>query len=371
MISTLVAAATLTALTPTPDRAVSSARPGDVLCQFSNTASGGTLALVDNAGGRVALRGEALVATRKPLRAGPLNFAVREAAGSRTRVSRMTLQIAPPPTGVVPLGPLPTRAGFADEFDQPPRLVTSALPGGRWKTQFWFGDQAGDTSRTLGPINHSSNNEAEIYVDPGYKGLDLQPFSVHDGILSIKADHTPAAIRNRLSNLPYTSGLLTTETSFAFTVGYVEVRALMPRGRGLWPAPLWLLPVPTRDAKGERHVNGEQEIDAVEVLMQEPAKAYLTLHDPKGGQSVQVLSPDAASAWHTYGILKTDKVVVWTIDGSAVYSLPTPGGLKGQPVYILLDLAVGGDKSWPGPPDASTPFPAELKVDYVRAFTFQ
>jgi beta-glucanase (GH16 family) len=35
-----------------------------------------------------------------------------------------------------------------------------------------------------------------------------------------------------------------------------------------------------------------------------------------------------------------------------------------QDMHLLLNLAVGGD--WPGSPDASTAFPAELTVDYVR-----
>jgi beta-glucanase (GH16 family) len=37
------------------------------------------------------------------------------------------------------------------------------------------------------------------------------------------------------------------------------------------------------------------------------------------------------------------------------------------PSFILLNLAVGG--SWPGSPNASTPFPSEMLVDYVRIYT--
>ncbi len=36
------------------------------------------------------------------------------------------------------------------------------------------------------------------------------------------------------------------------------------------------------------------------------------------------------------------------------------------PFYFLLNLAVGGE--WPGPPDAATPSPAEMEVDYVRVY---
>ena len=34
--------------------------------------------------------------------------------------------------------------------------------------------------------------------------------------------------------------------------------------------------------------------------------------------------------------------------------------------YLILNLAVGGD--WPGAPDASTPFPSRMLVDYVRVY---
>ncbi len=39
----------------------------------------------------------------------------------------------------------------------------------------------------------------------------------------------------------------------------------------------------------------------------------------------------------------------------------------GQANFIILNLAVGG--SWPGSPNSSTPFPAQMLVDYVRIYT--
>jgi beta-glucanase (GH16 family) len=37
-----------------------------------------------------------------------------------------------------------------------------------------------------------------------------------------------------------------------------------------------------------------------------------------------------------------------------------------HPFFLLLNFAVGGD--WPGDPDASTTFPQQMVVDYVRAY---
>ncbi len=37
-----------------------------------------------------------------------------------------------------------------------------------------------------------------------------------------------------------------------------------------------------------------------------------------------------------------------------------------MPFFILLNVAVGGN--WPGPPNLSTAFPAELQIDYIRVY---
>jgi beta-glucanase (GH16 family) len=37
-----------------------------------------------------------------------------------------------------------------------------------------------------------------------------------------------------------------------------------------------------------------------------------------------------------------------------------------HPFFLLLNVAVGG--GWPGDPDASTTFPQQMVVDYVRVY---
>ncbi len=64
---------------------------------------------------------------------------------------------------------------------------------------------------------------------------------------------------------------------------------------------------------------------------------------------------------------------MWKLDGRTYHTVTKssiPAGKKwvfGHPFYLLLNLAVGG--VWPGPPDATTKFPATLLVDYVRVYT--
>jgi beta-glucanase (GH16 family) len=40
--------------------------------------------------------------------------------------------------------------------------------------------------------------------------------------------------------------------------------------------------------------------------------------------------------------------------------------MSDQPFYLTINLAVGGQ--FPGGPEKLTPFPAEMQVDYVRAY---
>jgi beta-glucanase (GH16 family) len=37
-----------------------------------------------------------------------------------------------------------------------------------------------------------------------------------------------------------------------------------------------------------------------------------------------------------------------------------------DPFFVILNLAVGG--AWPGNPDATTAFPQQMRVDYVRVY---
>ncbi len=79
-----------------------------------------------------------------------------------------------------------------------------------------------------------------------------------------------------------------------------------------------------------------------------------------------------ADASHVFAIEWSPDQVIWRLDGQLYFSYA-----KGQlaagtawvfdhPFFILLNLAVGG--GWPGPPTASTIFPATMLVDYVRVY---
>ena len=107
------------------------------------------------------------------------------------------------------------------------------------------------------------------------------------------------------------------------------------------------------------------------MLGNDPTTLYATTHGSTKGvwntdfQTLKV--PDTSASFHTYGVDWEPTTTTFYMDGKAIASAPTPGSMN-SPMYMLLNLAVGGKGSWPGSPTASTAFPASLKIDYVRAY---
>ena len=213
-----------------------------------------------------------------------------------------------------------------------------------WMTTYTFG---GETSRTL-----PGNKEVEYYSD---KSVGENPFTVNNGVLSIGASLAPEGTNPY--GLTYDSGLITTDGSFNQLYGYFEVRAELPSGKGLWPA-FWMLPVSADYAS---------ELDIFEVLGDNPNTVYQTVHDYGGSNTAgqAFIASDTSAAFHSYGVDWEPDFITYYVDGQAVFKTATPASMK-EPMYMLLNLAVGGDGSWPGTPDRSTVFPADMKIDYVR-----
>ena len=73
---------------------------------------------------------------------------------------------------------------------------------------------------------------------------------------------------------------------------------------------------------------------------------------------------DWSAGFHTYAVDWTPSTLTWLLDGKPVAS--TTKNIPSKPMYILANLAVGGD--WPGLPNASTPFPGVMEIDYIRVW---
>jgi beta-glucanase (GH16 family) len=74
---------------------------------------------------------------------------------------------------------------------------------------------------------------------------------------------------------------------------------------------------------------------------------------------------DLSAAFHTYGVDWQPDAVTWYFDGKVVKTFTDTTVIPNTPMYILVDLAVGG---WVSFPDKNTHFPAVMQVDYVRVW---
>lgn len=245
---------------------------------------------------------------------------------------------------------------FGEDFNTLSLQTNGLASTGVWSAEYGFGGYGSKASHFIGYYT----GEDQIYVDPSFKGsgttaLGLNPFALDKGVLSINASINSEAVQTSLWGFDYSSGLLTTKTTFTQLYGYFEIRAQMPTGSGGWPA-FWLLS-PT----------STNEIDVFEVNSSSPNVINMTVHDKSlANKSVSSAAylPDAATGFHNYGVLWTAETITFYLDGVAVYQIPTPDKMH-EPMYMLVNLAVGG---WAGDVDNSN-LTTALKVDYIRAYS--
>jgi hypothetical protein len=216
-----------------------------------------------------------------------------------------------------------------------------------WELTFEDNFEGDDLDTKLWDTGYKAgDHEAQYYVDDA--------FELEDGILKIRAEERQ--VRDR----EYTSGILTTQDIFDQRYGRFTIRAKVPVGQGLWPA-FWLLP---------SSENYPLEIDVFEILGHEPDTVYMTNHwrDEDSGKSTfhtrGFQGPDFSQEFHIFEIIWRPGEIVWFVNG--VERARETRGVPDEPMFLLLNLAVGG--KWPGYPDDSTPFPSYLEVDYVRVY---
>lgn len=171
----------------------------------------------------------------------------------------------------------------------------------------------------------------------------------------------------------YTSARLTTNGTLAFGMSRIEARIKVPEGNGIWPA-FWLLGNDFNDIGWPTC----GEIDILETKGDDTQTVITTVHGPgySGGEGVgtSTVLPDASASddFHVYAVDIDPEHLVWWVDGRRVHTVrigDIPGGTAwafDREFFIILNVAVGG--SFLIPPDDSTPFPADMVVDYVRVY---
>ena len=169
----------------------------------------------------------------------------------------------------------------------------------------------------------------------------------------------------------YTSARIKTAGLKERTYGRYEARIRIPRGQGIWPA-FWMLGADCEKTGWPRC----GEIDIMENIGKEPGIVHGTLHGPgySGehgyGAPANLDAGAYADGFHLYAVEWEPGEIRWYRDG-ILYHTARPDLVKGSwvfehPFFVILNLAVGG--YWPGNPDASTTFPQQMLVDYVRVY---
>jgi serralysin len=250
---------------------------------------------------------------------------------------------------------------FEDDFiDSDVSRINENATGGKPGAPAW-------RSRYRHARSEIINSEKQIYVDAAYTGLGteplgIQPFSIADGILTIRAERTPPALVTKALGKAYTSGCITTELTHWQTYGYFEMHARLPRGKGFWPA-FWLLP---------KRLTWPPEIDILEGSGAKPRSIHVGLLD----QSIKTATTgiwvddtiDTTDGFHTYAAEWTHEKIVFLVDGKQIFQV-APHGIH-EDMYLLANLALGSkDAGWIPDPDDSTPFPGKFEIDYIRAYS--
>jgi len=211
------------------------------------------------------------------------------------------------------------------------------------------------------------NDELEYYTN--------RPLNAHqeDGNLVIRVLQEKYTGSDGVSR-NYTSARLKTLEKFTEAYGRFEARIKIPRGQGIWPA-FWML----GDDIDKAGWPTCGEIDIMENIGKEPMLVHGTIHGPGYSGANGIGAPYAlpnkqpfADDFHVFAVEWEPTAIRFYVDKD-LYATRIPSDLPqgtkwvyDHPFFLLLNVAVGG--GWPGSPDASSVFPQEMLVDYVRVY---
>lgn len=204
------------------------------------------------------------------------------------------------------------------------------------------------------------NNELQYYRE--------ENTAVGDGYLIIEAR------KESYAGSSYTSSRLITKDKQSFKYGRVDIRAVLPKGQGIWPA-LWMLGANINSVGWPKC----GEIDIMEMIGGSGDNtSYGTIHwDNNGnhadyGGSTTLTNGIYNDKFHVFSIIWTATAITWYVDDVQFHTADiTPAELSEfhENAFFIFNVAVGGN--WPGSPNSSTIFPQQLKVDYIRVFQDQ
>ncbi len=246
-------------------------------------------------------------------------------------------------------GPL---CGNAVSAEQPPETPTPPAPG-EWElvfedtfeadgldTEKWTHRSSSQRDHQQGNRGHNDQLEWNQPANAEVRGGRL--------ILTARRENHTSPSGHEYE---WTSALLTTSPSFAFTYGYIEERAKLPTEPGFWPA-FWTWQQPGGQT--------QQEIDVYEFWSGWNADRFLATTHPWGGGKWIYYSEHNTSPgeWNVYGADIRPDGVTFYLNGEAVHETPNA---PTEPMNLITNLAVDANN-----PPANNE--AAKEVDHVRAW---
>ncbi|WP_433720803.1 family 16 glycosylhydrolase [Actinoplanes sp. CA-051413] len=265
------------------------------------------------------------------------------------------------PTATSPSATKP--ATTAPATTKPPAAPTAPAADG-WRLVFNDDFTSGSVDKSKWNLRDGEGRS----IDIGCNVDDPKNTFVSGGNLTLRALKQSSTCSSQ--NRQYTQSYLDTMGKASFKYGRFEIRAKSPNkpesSKGLWPA-FWLRP----------DDGGNGEIDVTELPggpgWHDKSTAAIFWDYTPVKQDTRIAMPGGAhpaDGFHTYTTEWDAKSLKWYIDGKLVWtrdSSTTPWYDKAfnKPYNLRLNFQVGG---WLGNPDASTQFPADFVVDYVRVY---
>ncbi len=232
------------------------------------------------------------------------------------------------------------------------------------KTLIWADEFSGTSLNTTfwtqETGNAWANNEQQNY--------QASNTEVKDGYLTITAK------KEAVNGRQYSSSRIKTQEKKFFKYGRVDIRALVPKGQGIWPA-LWML------GNNKSAVSWPTcgEIDLMELIggsvsPKSDSKTYATIHwndvtHQQSQGSYSLPSGKFADQFHVFSMEWNATTIILYLDDVPYKTFNiSPAGMDAfrKDFFFIFNVAVGGD--WPGNPDTTTVFPQRMVVDYVRVF---
>ena len=230
-----------------------------------------------------------------------------------------------------------------------------------WQDEFDGSSLSSDWTHETGNNNGWGNNELQFYRP--------QNTEVRDGYLVITAKEEP------FGGQLYTSSRIITRNKQNFKYGRIDIRAALPKGKGLWPA-LWML------GKSHQTVGWPAcgEIDIMEMVggpsaTQGDKTVHGTVHWSDNGNHAEFSGSNTLSSgiyadeFHVFSIIWDQNSIKWYRDDIKYHEINIQSSELSEfreEFFFIFNIAVGGN--WPGSPNASTQFPQIMAVDYVRVF---